>query len=774
MEKERDSQLELATNSKQLTEESFIDRDDFSQISRRGLNLRPLLRTVRRQALPIVVIATLSTLGALFLTLKTAKMYAGNFQMLIEPIAVEERTTEPSTLARTGTTGSSPGLLALFSVDYPTQIKVLQSQGILNDIVKDVQQKYPTFNLNTLTKGLIVERLGGETRLDDTKIIQVSYEDAEPERAQFVLSKIQQRYLNYSRDERKERIEQAAEFIDRTTADLEKNIASVQLELQKMQQQYQLSDPKVLSEELFSQVRQIKAQQIQVRGLLEEQRGLYASLQKQLDLAPNEALTAATFNQAPNYQRLLSQIKDIESQIAIQSARFTPDNPIIQSLEEQRQQLTNLLQEETRKLVGNNITPVQNSQLQKPQAELRQKLIEQLVSTGNQIQVLEIREQALADARNTYEQQALKFPDVARRYSNLQQQLDITNQTFTQLKTQRESLRVEAAQKQFPWKLIADATVPQDSEGNYVPADTSSPKKLIAGILGGLILGIIAAIAIEKYRNIFYCAEDIQDATSVPVLGTIPAILDAKGSPNSPPIFTSFADRTNNNHKATAQFLKAFNSLYSSTRFLFAAPIRSLAISSVEPGDGKTTVAMHLAQSAAATDRRVLLVDANLSIPDIHLSLDLPNENGLNELLSQPLSPEQFIRRVPGTENLFVLTAGQPQLNSMRLLESSRLKNLMGELEKTFDLVIYDLPHLTDTVDTSFLAANTDGILMVVGLQKTSRSAVLEAIDRLQAFRLPLLGIVANQVERSRARWDKLIPTTTDRTAALSESLARD
>ncbi|MBW4618448.1 MAG: AAA family ATPase [Cyanosarcina radialis HA8281-LM2] len=771
MEKERDSQLELATNSKQLTEESFIDRDDFSQPSRRGLNLWPLLRTVRRQALPIVGIATLTTLGALFLTLRTAKTYAGNFQLLIEPIAVEERTTEPSTLARTGTAGATPNLLALFTVDYPTQIKVLQSQDILNDIVKDVQQKYQTFNLNTLSKGLIVERLGGETKLDDTKIIQVSYEDLDPERAQFVLEKVQARYLNYSIDERKDRIDKAAEFIDQTTGDLQRNIASLQLEVQKMQQQYQLSDPKVLSEELFSQVRQLKAQQLQVQGLLEEQRGLYTSLQKQLALNPNEAIAAATFNQAPEYKNLIAQIKDTERQIAIQSARFTPDNPIIQSLEEQRQQLTDLLQQETQQLVGSNITPLQTSQLQKPQAELRQKLIDQLVSTGNQIQVLEIREQALADARNTYEQQALKFPDVARRYSNLQQQLDITTQTFTQLKTQRETLRVEAAQKQFPWKLIADASVPQDSDGNYLPADTSSPKKLIAGILGGLLLGLIVAIAIEKYRNIFYCSEDIQDATSVPVLGTIPPH-EVKGAPNSPPTFTSFTDRTNN--KATAQFLKAFNSLYSSTRFLFAAPIRSLAISSVEPGDGKTTVALQLAQSAAATDRRVLLVDANLSIPDVHLSLDLPNENGLNELLSQPLSPEQFIRRVPGTENLFVLTAGQPQLNSMRLLESSRLKKLMGELEKTFDLVIYDLPHLTDTIDTNFLAANTDGILMVVGLQKTSRSAVLEAIERLQAFRLPLLGIVANQVGRSRPSWDRLIPTTTDRTAALSESLAKD
>lgn len=759
MEKERGSQLELATNSKKLPEESLIDRDDFNPPPRRGLNLRPLLRTVRRQALPVVGITTLVTLAALYWSLRTSKIYAGSFQLLIEPIATEEKATEPGNLARTGV-GSNPAVIALFTVDYPTQIKVLQSQDLLRDVVNRVKEKYPTFSPNALTRGLLVERLGGETKLDDTKIIQVSYEGLEPEEVQFVLQKLQEKYLDYSINERKERIDKAAEFIDQTTTDLQKTIGNLQLELQKMQQLYQVSDTKILGEELFAQVRQLKSQELQIQGLLAEQRGLYANLQKQLALAPDVAVIASTLNQAPEYQKILAQIKDTESQIAIQSARFTPDNPIIQSLQEQRQQLITLLNGETQRLVGTKLTPVQNSQLQRPQAELRQALIKQMVDTGNQIQVLEVREQAVGDARNLYEQQAQNFPDIARRYNNLQRQLDITTQTFTQLKTQRETLRVEAAQKQFPWKTIAEAKVPQDDKGNYVPADSGGSKKLIVGVLAGLLLGIIAAVLLEKYRNIFYEPEDIRDAMPFPLLGVISLDPETQGAINSPPSFNSL----NQAHsKETARFLKSFNSLYNSIRFLFSEPpIRSLAVASVEPGDGKTTIAIHLAQAAAATERRVLLVDANLSLPDIHLSLDLPNEKGLNELLSQSLSPQDLIRQVPGEDNLFVLTAGQPQLNSMRLLESNRLKSLMEELQKTFDLVIYDLPPLADPIDTNFLAANTDGIFMVVGLQKTSRSAVLEAIEQFKTFRLPFLGVVANRLPRSRQGWEKPKTTATE------------
>ena len=174
-----------------------------------------------------------------------------------------------------------------------------------------------------------------------------------------------------------------------------------------------------------------------------------------------------------------------------------------------------------------------------------------------------------------------------------------------------------------------------------------------------------------------------------------------------------------------------------------------MVVSSAAPGDGKTTTALHLAQAAALMGQRVLLVDANLRLPQLHNRLGLPNRQGLSNLLSQNLNHNDVIQRSPLQDNLFVLTSGQLLPDSTRLLASTRMQHLMMQFQAVFDLVIYDTPHLVGIADTNFLADNTDGILMVVALGKTKLSEVMQVLNGLNSLRLPILGVVANQVEKN-------------------------
>jgi Mrp family chromosome partitioning ATPase len=76
------------------------------------------------------------------------------------------------------------------------------------------------------------------------------------------------------------------------------------------------------------------------------------------------------------------------------------------------------------------------------------------------------------------------------------------------------------------------------------------------------------------------------------------------------------------------------------------------------------------------------------------------------------------------------------------------MQHLMEQFQAAFDLVIYDTPHLLGLADTNFLAAQSDGILMVVGVGKTNRSVVMQVLNGLNEFRLPILGVVANHVKQ--------------------------
>ncbi len=169
-----------------------------------------------------------------------------------------------------------------------------------------------------------------------------------------------------------------------------------------------------------------------------------------------------------------------------------------------------------------------------------------------------------------------------------------------------------------------------------------------------------------------------------------------------------------------------------------------MAISSAGSSVGKTTVAANIAQIAAETGKRVLLIDANLRNPQLHHNLGIVNAKGLSEVLSDGLDLNDVIAQSPNDENLFVVTAGQVPQNPTKLFSSQRMQRFVEKSQEEFDLVIYDTSKLMGSLDTHILAQRLDAIVLVVGLGKTDRNAFHQALDELKTSRLPVLGIVTN------------------------------
>ncbi len=714
-----------------LLNELVNEKVELTSPPQQRLNLSPLLRTSKRKAILMASITAMATAGVWYWNANSPPIYEGNFQILVEPVTSEGKLAEPSTLTRTTGVPDEQFL----EVDYSTLIRILTTPGMLSDIVEQVQTKYPKFSAESLRKALKVERLGAD-EFEKSKIIAVSYNGPNPKLVQLVLETTAQKYLKYSLDERKTRIGQGVEFIEEQLPELRKRVANLQAELQKLQEKHQLINPGAKGEALLAQARKIKVQQLETQRQLQELKTLQENLQRQLGLTTDEAIAVSTLSQDSNYQRLLGQFKAVESEIAIESARFTPNNPNMQALQDKRNNLLDLLDLEKQRIFGQHSTakadqfPVLNSQ-----NSILLGMIEKLAETTNQIKVLEVRQQAFAINQNEVQQQALQIPKVVRRHTELQRELAIANRTLEQLLTQRDTLQVEAAQSQVPWEIVSEPQIPRDAAGNLMPALVDSKKTLLMGFMGGLFLAVVAAVFLEKSRDIFYTSEDLKDAIKLPFLGEIPFSDRLGKNPEA----------TEDNKSATSAFLDAFDALYANIHFRFSDPsIRSLAVSSPARGDGKSTIALYLAQTIAAMGKKVLLVDANLRFPQLHDSLSLSNQQGLSEILASQLSPNELIQRSPIRDNLFVLTAGQPSPDSIKLLTSAQMEKLMAEFQSTFDLVIYDTSPLLDFTDTSFLSVHTDGILMVVRVSQTKKSLVMKALDKIISFKLPILGIIAN------------------------------
>jgi polysaccharide biosynthesis transport protein len=694
---------------------------------KRGLNLNPFKRLVQRNWL-LIGLPTLLAGGITGATvLLSPQTYSGMFQVLVEPMSTEGKLVQPAVLTPDASTAAA-------ELDYLTLVRVLTSPSVLSGIIQKVQTKYNDITYADLTKKLTVERIE-KNSAEKTKIVSVTYENTDPQEILFTLNELSAGYLKFGLEDRKSQIGGGVAFIEQQLPEIKRRVETLEVQMQALQQQHSISDLEGEGTALAQQARQVQTQQLDAQRDLAAQKSLYNNLQQQLGggVTPKDIINASSLSENPRYQALLGQLKQIESQIATTS--FEPDHPGLQALQDQRKSLTALLQQESQKLVGSTSVPQFQPTIQKT-------MNQQLVDSLNQIQVLEVRNQALGQASAAIEQKTQQFPEIKRRSNDLQAQLEIAQNTLKQLQLKRESLRVEAAQKEVPWRLLSKPDLLKDAQGNLISSSRKGLQKILLGLLGGFLLGMGLAILREKRRDIFYSLEDLQEDAKSPLLGIFPV------ENKLTPVLPTSHQESETWSESPSFLLKAAESLYTNLRFLpLEGGVKSLVIASASPRDGKTTVITYLAKASASSGQRVLVVDTNMSSPQLHSWLDVPNFEGLNEVLTKSVDPNQLIQRSPQQSNLFVLPSGQGSSASRKLMGSQQMQHLMGQLHTMFDLVLYDTLPLQSSADANFLSRNADGMLLVVSVGKTRRSLVLKLLKKIQGVRIPLLGIVANQVK---------------------------
>ena len=736
-----------------------IEIQSFNSIQQ-GLNITGFLQTIKRNILLIAGITSVSTL-VFYRTHSVEYTYTGDFQLLVEPASPE------ANYSQTNSFGEGVEL------DYSTIITILKSPRMLASIIEQIQVEYPDFTQARLKDNLEISRLIlDESDLSNqTKIIEVSYAESDPDLVNLVLEKMADKYLRYSLEERTTQIDQGVSFIEEQLSDSSTRVENLQIKLQQLREKYKLIDPKVKGEELLKQVNQIDSQKREANTELLKLRTLKQNLERQLGMTAGEARRASALSESTSYKQLLEQSKLLDSEISIETAKFTINSPQLNLLYDKQQNLSRLLNQESQKILGGSFqSKAASSSLLNFQNSISSSMAQQLVETTNQISLLEIQLSSLTTIQSQFNKKIQQIPNVSRQYEKITKELAIANKTYDQLLAQRDSLRIEQAQSQVPWEIVSSPQLLRDSSGAPATLPTNSSKVLAMTLLGSLIVGIIGSMILEKSRNIFYSVEDLEQGLLPPILGSIP--LDGDRSVNNP------------------KFLAAFDDLYANIKFRFdELTLNSVVVSSVDLTDERVSIALHLAETIAAIGHKVLLVDADLRSQnlltngdmqyqnlltemnsrsqnlltdgDMHYrdpiadadmqyqnlsaQMGLSNKIGLCELLIEEnnLDFHDVIQKSHQDDNLFVLSSGKILANSTRMLASDRMKYLNRELEETFDLIIYNTPDFSSSMDTSFLATHTDGILTVVEVGKTSKSSVNKALEQIEKFKLKNLGVIA-------------------------------
>ena len=699
---------------------TLFSNPTFSQFSEEAsdFNLKSLFGLLQRRAIIIIGVASVAMGGVIYTTFKQVPIYESGFQILVEPV------NSDSELGKIDV--GLANVLKPTGLDYESQIQVLQSPELLRDFIKEIQISYPDINYYTLLQGLTIRRLG------ESKIIQVSYKSDNNRKTKLILDPLADYYLKYSLNKRQTKLRQGVQFVEAKLPEIRTKLGQLQKEMQMFRQRYNFIDPENQSQVISAQIQSLAQQRLTINQQLTAARANYDRLQRR-----EEQL--AILNTAPLYQTLIGQQRQLDTQISGELTRFQPDNPVIRTLQEKRANLLPIIEAEAARTINIRIS-----------------------EATDVIKKIEVDNQYIAQVERQVQLKLDQLPVLSRQYTEILRNLQIANESLNRFLAAREQLQIEIAQTELPWQLIQAAFQPQ------YPISPDITRNLTLGFVASSLLGIGAAFLREQTDNTYHGVENVQDKIGLPLLGSLPFNKNLVRNPSlnltnigkdqepevvvDPLIASDEISNTSPRSRSRSSYYYGQGSFWESLQVLYSnlqllnsdRPIKSLVVSSALPGDGKSTVGFSLAKTAAIMGKKVLLVDCDLRKSKIHKLTQLNNIWGISSLISSDIDVNQVIQEMPGLNDLSVITAGPLPPDPARLLSSDKMSQMMDYFSENFDLVIYDTPPLSGLVDARLVAVHTDGVMLVVRIDKTDKSAVKQLIDTLKASPINLLGVVVN------------------------------
>ncbi|MBD1215548.1 MAG: polysaccharide biosynthesis tyrosine autokinase [Dolichospermum circinale Clear-D4] len=692
----------------------------FSQFSEEAsdFNLKSFIGLLQRRAIIIIGVASVAMGGVIYTTFKQVPIYESGFQILVEPVNSDAELGKIDV--------GLADVLRSSGLDYESQIQVLRSPELLRDFIKEIQKSYPDINYYTFLEALTIRRLG------QSKIIQVSYQSDNSRKIKLILDPLADFYLKYSLNKRQTKLRQGVKFVDEKLPEIRTRLGQLQKQMQMFRQRYNFIDPENQSEVISSQIQSLTQQRLTINQQLTAARASYDRLQRR-----EEQL--AILNTAPLYQTLIAQQRQLDTQISGELTRFQPDNPVIRTLQEKRTNLLPIIEGEAARTINIRIS-----------------------EATDLIKKIEVENQYITQVEKQVQLKLDQLPVLSRQYTEILRNLQIANESLNRFLAAREQLQIEIAQTELPWELIQAAFQPQN------PISPDIPRNLILGFVASSLLGIGAAFLREQTDNTYHSIENVQDKVGLPLLGSLPfnknlvrnpsfnltkiakdqepeVVVDPLVASNEPSNTSVPRSSRSSYYYGQGSFWESLQVLYSNIQLLNSdRPIKSLVVSSAVPGDGKSTVGFSLAKTAAIMGKKVLLVDCDLRKSKIHKLSQLNNLWGISSLISSDIDVNQVIQQMPGLNGLSVITAGPTPPDPARLLSSDKMSQMMNYFSENFDLVIYDTPPLSGLVDARLVAVHTDGVMLVVRIDKTDKSALKQLVDTLKASPINLLGVVVN------------------------------
>lgn len=336
-----------------------------------------------------------------------------------------------------------------------------------------------------------------------------------------------------------------------------------------------------------------------------------------------------------------------------------------------------------------------------------------------------------------------RLPELQRQYLQLFREVEVKQQLYTGLFNSYQQLRIAKAGEIGNVRIVDTAVE---------PIEPIKPKKLqilILSVFLGGFLGTLLALLRNMLRSGIKDSSQIENELDLPVYATVPRspvqesrINILKKKKNIPILAVKNSDDI---------AIESLRSMRTAIHFALSSARNNLiTISGPAPEVGKSFISINLATILAQSDKRVLIIDADLRRGYLHKYFNLDTQPGLTELLNGQQSLDTVIRHteVPG---LSVISRGKSPANPSELLSSNQFKNLLEQMSEKFDHVIIDTPPVLAVTDGIIISQYTGVNLVIARYAKTQMKELELTLNRFEQAGVKVNGFILNDIQRSSA-----------------------
>jgi polysaccharide biosynthesis transport protein len=622
---------------------------------------------------------------------------------------------------------------------YETQYKVIQSMRLATAVVKNLGLDHDAAFLRNLPPGshpapremspedtaLILRMRLGVDPIKESRLATVRVDDADPGRAQKILSTLVDLYIAQNLDDALDSTNSAVEWLHSQLDTLKTDLESNEMALHD----YKLNK-NILSVAFDDQSNMLREEMKQV----------------------NDAMTTVHTRRV----ELTSRRNEL-TKVSPDDPSNLPATELLQStvLTGLRQNYVQAVRDRNA-LLGGGKGPnhpevlAESAKVDVTRAALLAEIKNIKGAIERDVAVVKGQEAGLSGLFETAKTQALDLNLMEIEYNRLRRSKDNTEKLYQLVLERTKESDLTRMLRVNNLRVLDRPLLPK------VPVSPKVPANIAIGLAVGLLLGLTAAAGRAFLDQTIKTPDDVERVLGLPFLGLVPQIDDGSTKPS----YYGRRKRARQTRRGGTRELMVHEHPSSGiaeasrairTNLMFSSPdrpYRTLLVTSAGPAEGKTTVACCIAIAMAQAGQKVVLLDCDLRRPRLHRVFGKSSEVGVTtSLVEGDMDQAAVPTDVP---NLWVVPAGPLPPNPAEIVQSDRFRSALQKLGERFDRIVIDSPPLVPVTDATIISTLVDGTLLVIKGFVTKKEFARQAVRALADVGGKTAGVVLNDVDLDR------------------------